>query len=255
VLADDDWLEDGAIPTLAAFLDAHPRAGFVFGDFKSVDRDTERLIDVWRSPRGEFVAEGLSEYVRYVTCSRGCLQATLWRRPTFDAVDGFDDAGNPSDNSLYLKFLKISDVGHVPTVICNYSIRVKEPDDDRRRLRIVQEDLALLKKQGTTWPSAIGHLREATLRKGRRLLARRALWVASDARIPEVRRCAEKLSLQLDESISTRLLRSMVLHGPPSLVLAAHSMKEAVRIGAGRLVAWLRRRKNRTRQQARYDGA
>jgi hypothetical protein len=68
-----------------------------------------------------------------------CMHTTVVRRELWQKVGGWDDAGYPADNSLYLKLLRIADVGHVRGVACRYRVRTRKPDSWEKRFRSLVE--------------------------------------------------------------------------------------------------------------------
>ena len=111
------------------------------------------------------------------------MQTCVVRRELWDQVGGWDeDAGYPGDNSLYLKLLRIADVGHVGHFACSYRVRTRNPDSWQKNVNKVKEDVALASKHLATAPEAltadISRLRSRVLKH----FARNALLALSDDR-------------------------------------------------------------------------
>lgn len=144
--ADDDVLLESAVERQIELLEQHRQVGFCHADFYLID-DEGRRIGQWRSHEGSWVKDGLSEWQRYLRQPRCCMQTTVVRRELWDQVGHWDeDAGYPGDNSLYLKLLRISDVGHVERFVCNYRIRTRTPDSWLKNSKKVMEDVALARQ-------------------------------------------------------------------------------------------------------------
>lgn len=141
--ADDDVLLPNAIDAQVELLERCPKVAFCHADFAFID-DDGRELGRWTSHEGTFVRPGAAEWARYVVRTGCCMQTTVVRRRSWDEVDGWDeDAGNPGDNSLYLKLLRIGDVGHVGVLACRYRLRTHNPDSWDKRFRDVREFHAL----------------------------------------------------------------------------------------------------------------
>jgi hypothetical protein len=98
------------------------------------------------------------------------MQTTVVRREAWDQVGGWDeDAGNPGDNSLYLKLLRDWDVGHVARLACHYRIRTSKPDSWAKRCLNLKEYHALAVKHLANPPA---HLAAPVDRISRKLHAR-----------------------------------------------------------------------------------
>ena len=136
--ADDDILLPRAIDRQVDLLEKHPSVGFCHADFVFVD-DDDRRIGAWISHRGDFIDSGIKAWPEYLNGPRCCMQTTVVRRELWESVGGWDEAGNPADNSLYLKLLRISDVGHVSGVACRYRVRTRQPDSWEKRFRNLLE--------------------------------------------------------------------------------------------------------------------
>jgi glycosyltransferase involved in cell wall biosynthesis len=161
--ADDDVLLDSAVDRQIDCLEQNRQVGFCHADFYLIDDQSNRIGD-WRSHEGNWIKKGLSEWEKYLRQPRCCMQTTVVRRELWDKVGGWDeDAGYPGDNSLYLKLLRISDVGHISHYACNYRVRTQTPDSWIKNSSKVKEDIILARKHLDIPPnnmtSRIGHLR------------------------------------------------------------------------------------------------
>ncbi len=153
--ADDDVLLDGAIDEQVRMLESSPRMGFCHADFRFVD-DDGRPMSEWRSHEGTWTKSGLAEWQRYLRQPRCCMQTCVVRRSLWDQVGGWDeDAGYPGDNSLYLKLLRVSDVGHVAQLACEYRVRTRTPDSWRKNANKVKEDVTLARKHLADPPAVL----------------------------------------------------------------------------------------------------
>src|ERR1035437_5635034 len=145
--ADDDILLPNAIEHHVKLLEENPRVGFCHGDFIFID-DEDREIGRWISHEGTWIKSCKQEWPRYLVQTRCCMQTTVVRRKAWDDVNGWDeDAGNPGDNSLYLKLLRDWDVAHVSHITCKYRIRTKNPDNWVKKYRNLREYHALAIKR------------------------------------------------------------------------------------------------------------
>ena len=144
--ADDDVLLESAVERQIELLEQHPQVGFCHADFYLIDDEGKR-IGQWNSHEGSWIKDGLSEWERYLRQPRCCMQTTIVRRELWERVGRWDEsAGYPGDNSLYLRLLRISDVGHVERFVCNYRIRTKTPDSWLKNSKKVMEDVALARQ-------------------------------------------------------------------------------------------------------------
>jgi GT2 family glycosyltransferase len=145
--ADDDVLLDHAVEHQIELLEANPEVGFCHTDFAYID-DEGNEIRRWASLRGYFIDGRAKAWPEYVIRPRCCMQTALVRRDLWERCGGWDeDAGYPGDNSLYLKLLRVSDVGHVPRLTCKYRVRTATPDSWEKRFRSLREHYALSLKQ------------------------------------------------------------------------------------------------------------
>jgi len=141
--ADDDVLLPHAIEQQVELLEEHSDVGFCHADFVFID-DDDQEIGRWISHEGTWVKTRREEWPRYLVQTRCCMQTTVVRREAWDKVNGWDeDAGNPGDNSLYLKLLRDWNVGHVNHLACQYRIRTRSPDSWEKQYRNVREYHAL----------------------------------------------------------------------------------------------------------------
>jgi GT2 family glycosyltransferase len=141
--ADDDVLLENAVDQQVMVLEKNPDVAFCHADFAFID-DSGRLLDVSKSLRGFFIDDGNRSLRKYVVQPRACMQTAVVRRKLWERVGGWDEnAGNPGDNSLYLKLLRLGNVAHVPVIACNYRIRTKAPDSWQKKFRSMREDFAL----------------------------------------------------------------------------------------------------------------
>jgi len=148
--AHDDVLLDRAIEGQVELMEKHESIGFCHADFTFID-DDGREIDRWVSHEGTWIKRGAEEWPRYVVRTGCCMQATLVRRSMWDEVGGWEeDAGNPGDNSLYLKLLRVGDVGHVSNVVCKYRLRIRTPDSWQKRFQNLREHHRLSTKHLAT---------------------------------------------------------------------------------------------------------
>jgi len=144
--ADDDVLLDNAIDEQVQLLETYHEVGFCHADFGFIGDDGAEL-GRWVSHRGRFVDDGLKAWAEYLVATGCCMQSAVVRKDLWDAVGGWDnDAGNPADNSLYLKLLRHAAVGHVPKVACHYRLRTRTPDSWEKRFRDVREYYALAER-------------------------------------------------------------------------------------------------------------
>lgn len=151
--ADDDVLQNKAIDRQVALLEAKSNVGFCHGDWKCID-DDGKFIGGWTSHEGDFIKSGRIEWPRYVVRTGCCMQTTVVRTSLWREVGGWDDdAGHPGDNSLYLKLLRVSDVGHVAQICCHYRIRTRIPDSWGKYVSNIQAFYRLSDKHLVSPPS------------------------------------------------------------------------------------------------------
>jgi glycosyltransferase involved in cell wall biosynthesis len=180
--ADDDVLLDGAIEAQIDLLESNPNVGFCHADFNLIDDEGEQ-IGLWQSHEGTWIKPGLAEWQRYLLQPKCCMQTTVVRRALWDQVGGWDeDAGYPGDNSLYLKLLRIADVGHVAKFACQYRIRTRSPDSWLKNSNKVREDVALARKHLANPPESLREQVERLSRQVDNHFARNALVVLADKR-------------------------------------------------------------------------
>jgi GT2 family glycosyltransferase len=166
--ADDDVLLERAIDQQVSLLEAHDAVAFCHADFIFIDDDGAE-IGRWVSHRGRFIDAGADAWPDYVVRTRCCMQTTVVRKSVWDQVGGWDeDAGNPGDNSLYLKLLRHGAVAHVPHVACKYRIRTRKPDSWEKKFSNLREFLALSEKHLAHPPPGV---RASAARIRRRLLS------------------------------------------------------------------------------------
>lgn len=180
--ADDDILCADAVERQVAVLESNDNVGFCHGDFFLIDDDGKRVGD-WRSHEGTWIKPGLAEWQRYLLQPKCCMQTCVVRRSLWELVGGWDeDAGYPGDNSLYLKLLRISDVGHVAHYACHYRVRTRSPDSWLKNSNKVREDVALARKHLANLPAALAGRRKV-LENGVRIhFSLNALTVLGDRR-------------------------------------------------------------------------
>ena len=196
--ADDDVLCDSAIESQVELLETHPNVGFCHADFYLINDEGDR-IGQWQSHEGTWIKAGLAEWQRYLAQPKCCMQTCVIRRDLWERVGGWDgDAGYPGDNSLYLKLLRLSDVGHVARFACSYRIRTRHPDSWRKNANKVQADFALASKHLMAPPESLRAQVPALERMVRKHLAHNALAVLADHRGTAEER-AEFASWVLDE--------------------------------------------------------
>ena len=141
--ADDDVLQPHAVEEQVRLLENNPSVLFCHADWIFID-DDGLPVGTAISPRGRYIESGAAAWSRFVVVTGACMQTTVIRRDAWQEVGGWDeDAGNPGDNSLYLKLLRRGDVGHVPTVAVKYRLRTRKPDSWEKRFRNLREDYAL----------------------------------------------------------------------------------------------------------------
>lgn len=166
--ADDDVLLGQAIDRQVELMETNENVVFCHADFTFID-DDGREINRWVSHEGTWVKSGLAEWPRYLVRTGCCMQTTVARRSAWDEVKGWDeDAGNPGDNSLYLKLLRIGDVGHVEHLACQYRIRTKQPDSWVKKFRDIREYYQLTAKHLASPPilsESLPRLRQRLLRR------------------------------------------------------------------------------------------
>ncbi len=237
--ADDDLLLAHAIDAQVELLERNPNVAFCHADFDFID-DDGRVIGQWRSHRGQFIDRGFDAWPNYLVQTLACMQTTVIRRSDWLAVGGWDeDAGNPADNSLYLKLLGRADVGHVSIVACQYRIRTHRPDTWKKKFSNWREYHALASKHLRNPPpnvvvapsvlrtslarrltlATIPLLRAAPTRKDRETAAS---WLGDNiwpftragAIVARAERCGLTLLIQLFVQVEQRLrmmVKSMVL--------------------------------------------
>jgi glycosyltransferase involved in cell wall biosynthesis len=186
--ADDDVLLDHAVDAQVWMLDENPRVGFTHADFHFIDDDGNRIGE-WQSHEGTWIKPGLREWERYLTQPKCCMQTAVVRKSLWDQVGGWDeDAGYPGDNSLYLKLLRIADVGHVARFTCDYRVRTKSPDSWLKNSNKVKEDIALARKHLANPPPELQGRLDKLRESVERHFARNAFAVLADTRgTPEQR--------------------------------------------------------------------
>jgi GT2 family glycosyltransferase len=143
--ADDDVLLPNAVDEQVRLLESHPEVGFCHADLIYIDDDGAEL-GRWISHRGRFIDRGLDAWPDYLVATGCSMPSVVIRRDLWLMVGGWDDAGNPSDNALYLKLLRHSAVGHVDRMTCKYRFRVRTPDSWARQFRNLREYYALAMK-------------------------------------------------------------------------------------------------------------
>lgn len=168
--SDDDVLQLGAIEQQVELLERHPHVGFCHADFRFID-DDGKVVGEWISHEGKFTKRGLDEWERYIIRTGACMQTVVVRTDLWRQVGGWEeDAGNPADNSLYLKLLKLADVGHIAHIACHYRLRTLRPDSWEKKLRNVQEFYTLSQKHLANPPNGnAGRVRRLQRRLSRRL--------------------------------------------------------------------------------------
>lgn len=170
--ADDDVLLDEAIDRQVTLMEENDRVAFCHADFIFID-DSGKELNRWISHEGTWIKPGLEEWPRYIVRTGCCMQTTVIRRSMWDKVNGWDeDAGNPGDNSLYLKLLRVGDVGHVSHLACKYRIRTKTPDSWEKRFRNLQEYYQLAFKHLSSPPAKLNIPLKALERRLKRRLSR-----------------------------------------------------------------------------------
>jgi glycosyltransferase involved in cell wall biosynthesis len=180
--ADDDVLCDEAIERQVELLEGNPGVGFCHADFFFVDDDGNKLSE-WTSHEGTWIKPGLEEWPRYLCQPKACMQTCVVRRSLWQAVGGWDeDAGYPGDNSLYLKLLRIADVGHVRHFACRYRVRTRTPDSWAKNASKVKEDVALAAKHLAAAPAQFAARRATLERRVRAYFCRSALDLLADER-------------------------------------------------------------------------
>jgi GT2 family glycosyltransferase len=186
--ADDDVLCVSAIERQVDLLEANPQVAFCHADFHLID-DDGACIGQWRSHEGTWIEPGLAEWQRYLMQPKCCMQSCVIRRDLWQQVQGWDeDAGYPGDNSLYLKLLRIGDVGHVDHFACRYRIRTHAPDSWLKNAAKVRDDWSLACRHLADAPSAIAGRVGRLQRKLRHHCARNALAVLAERRGGEIER-------------------------------------------------------------------
>jgi glycosyltransferase involved in cell wall biosynthesis len=144
--ADDDVLLNRAIDQQVELMQQNPNMAFCHADYICFD-DYGKELNRWISHRGTFVEKGIKAWPRYLARTCCCITSTIVRRSMWDTVGGYDeDAGNPGDNSLYLKLLNIGDEGHVSRLACKYRVRTKKPDTWEKKYRNLIEYYKLAQK-------------------------------------------------------------------------------------------------------------
>ncbi len=188
--ADDDVLLNSAIDKQVDLLETNPTVGFCHADFQLVDDDGQQIGD-WVSHEGTWVKAGLVEWPKYLRQPRCCMQTTVVRKDLWERVGGWDeDAGYPGDNSLYLKLLRISDVGHVSHFACQYRVRTRTPDSWVKNSNKVREDVVLARRHLDDPPSALAHLVSDLHKQVNRHFMINAITVLADSRASAPERVA-----------------------------------------------------------------
>jgi glycosyltransferase involved in cell wall biosynthesis len=169
--ADDDLLMPQAIDAQVDLLERDPGMVFCHADYVYIDDDGKE-IGSSISHRGTFIDSGLKSWPKFLVATSCCMQTTVMRRSAWEQVGGWDDdAGNPGDNSLYLKLLPLGDVGHVGRITCQYRLRIRSPDSWEKLFGNLRDYEALASKYLATVPTGVG-VAPAVLR--RRVMARLA---------------------------------------------------------------------------------
>jgi glycosyltransferase involved in cell wall biosynthesis len=182
--ADDDVLQEEAIDRQVALLECNHRVGLCHADFRFVD-DDDRVLSTWRAIGGDYIRRGADEWPRFVVRTGCCMQTTVVRMDLWRQVGGWDvSSGNPGDNSLYLKLLRVADVGHISHVACHYRIRTHRPDSWEKQFANVREFIALARRHLTDPPPA---LQGSAPRLARRLSAHWSLSTLGMARVAPTR--------------------------------------------------------------------
>ncbi len=200
--ADDDVLCDAAVEEQVALMEANANVGFCHADFFLIDDDNNRIGE-WRSHEGTWIKPGLAEWQRYLLQPKSCMQTCVVRRSLWDQVGGWDeDAGYPGDNSLYLKLLRVADVGHVCYYACSYRIRTRSPDSWLLNTKKVREDVALARKHLTNPPLQLQACVEKLDRQVRMHFTVNALTVLADPRgnLEEKKSFAEWIKVEMPPS-------------------------------------------------------
>jgi glycosyltransferase involved in cell wall biosynthesis len=180
--ADDDVLLDRAIDAQVELLEGHSNVGFCHADFNLID-DTGARIGEWRSHEGEWIKSGQSEWRRYLTHPRCCMQTCVIRRDLWEQAGGWDESsGYPGDNSLYLKLLPSTDVGHTANLACSYRIRTRRPDSWAKNAQKVKDDFALAIKHLESPPGFARKILGELEREVGNHAARNAIAVLADRR-------------------------------------------------------------------------
>jgi glycosyltransferase involved in cell wall biosynthesis len=180
--ADDDVLCDHAIDPQIGLLEAHPNVGFCHADFYLID-DAGHTIGEWRSHEGTWVKSRRVEWQRYLSHPRCCMQTCVVRRDLWEQAGGWDEsAGYPGDNSLYLKLLRLSDVGHSENFACRYRIRTHIPDSWEKNAQKVRDDFTLAARHLENPPDFCRAFLSRLERNVRNHAARNAIAVLADRR-------------------------------------------------------------------------
>lgn len=163
--ADDDVLLENAIDSQVEMMEEDEKIAFCHADFAMIDDDGKE-VGRWISHEGKWVKRGPEEWSKYLVRTSCCMQTTVVRKSLWDQVGGWDeDAGNPGDNSLYLKLLGVGNVGHVAHVACKYRLRTKTPDAWSKKYANLREYYQLATKHLAAPPAGITQPLEVTRRK------------------------------------------------------------------------------------------
>jgi len=173
--ADDDVLLENAIDQQIELMEKYPSVVFCHADWTDIDDDSKEL-NRHIFHRGRFIDPGLSAWPKYLIATQCCMQTTVMRRSAWEQVGGWDeDAGHPGDNSLYLKLLRIGDVGHVPKIACKYRVRTRIPDSWGKGFRDLRQYYALAMKHLSNPPAGIPVSLEVLRKRLMSYWARRAV--------------------------------------------------------------------------------
>lgn len=242
--ADDDVLLENAIEAQIDLLLANPDVGFCHADFYLVDDDGKQIGE-WQSHEGTWIKSGLSEWERYLMQPKCCMQTAVVRRALWDRVGRWDeDAGYPGDNSLYLKLLKVSDVGHVARFSCRYRVRTKSPDSWLKNANKVREDVALARKHLATPPDALRDRVPALTRDVDNHFARNAFAVLADKRATPSERAEFSAWVEgnlLRDGLRGALYRWLLEHRLEQVPATATSLESRARVAARTVLASGRR--------------
>jgi hypothetical protein len=206
--SDDDVLVGDAIGKQVELLEAHPNVGFCHADWAMID-DDDTIIGYHAARRRYFVDRGLLAWPKYLVRTGCRMQTAVTRRDLWERVGGWDeDAGNPGDNSLFLKLLRISDVGHVPFTTCHFRVRTKHPDSWSKYFLALDEYHSLGIKYLADPPPGIGvsatRLRHRLVAR----LAREGILLFASAQTPND---VDRISSWLERNIWSELTLGAVL--------------------------------------------